>query len=132
MRRLKHMTPKKTLALLLALLALALPVWAAKVDATATSASVTFASKRTTVLIVNCGTGPSGCISANKVFVRVFGCNETIAATTAVDNVEAIFRLEPGESISKGPLTGLGSPGWCGFSYITAGGETATIKYTAQ
>lgn len=115
---------RKILSCALALALVALPAHAAKVSATSTSASVSLGA-RTSLLVVNCGT-TTGCTSANKVYVKFFRCGETVAAITATETDERIIRLEPGESVSAT------STGWCGFSYITAAAETATVKYWAQ
>ena len=118
------------LAVLLAL-ALACPVRGeiigdtseAITDAAATT--VTFASFKTSVRFVN----NSG--SANEVYIRLYHCGDTISAVTTAT---AKLLYEPGESESFtfNSRSAIGSQGFCGFSAITAAGETATIRYAAQ
>lgn len=93
------------------------------VSSTSTSATVQIARSVTDLTLIN------DSASANESYLRVFWCGEpTLAATTS-----SPIRLEPGDSIALkiGPSDG-GDGGYCAFSHVTAGGETATLRYIAK
>jgi len=90
---------------------------------TAVVTNVTFTTARSSVLLMNKAT------SANRLYARLFWCGETAAAATTASPI----LLEPGSSVTythnKNTETGLG---YCGFSAITAAGETASLRWEAK
>jgi len=99
----------------------------AGISATDTGATVTMSRGVATLTLIN------DAASANEAYFRVFWCGEpTGAATTA-----SPIRLQPGESIAftyepKTESSLSSGTGYCHFSYICAGAETATIRWVAK
>jgi hypothetical protein len=93
------------------------------ISVTSTSATTTLTTAASGLRLINDST------SANELYARVFWCGEVSAAATTASPI----RLEPGESLgltfNARTETGAGIAwGYCAVSYVTAGGETATLR----
>lgn len=95
------------------------------ISSTSTSATVSFGASVLDLTLIN------DTASANESYLRIFWCGETPAAAVAA--AAGTIRLEPGDSISLKFGAGDGGfGGYCSFSHITAGGETATLRFIGK
>jgi len=89
---------------------------------TSTSQSVTFSSKRSSVIIQNDD-------ATNEVYVRLFVCGETISAATTTSGKELKATEKASYSFNSRSEAGIG---YCGFSIVCAAAETASVRWQAK
>lgn len=121
----KRICPRAIIALLLLVgagLAFAEVYTSGPLSVTATSQTVTFASRRTSVTVINNST------SANELYFRLFTNADTPAAATT-----SYVELKPGESIgfTFSPVTEAGS-GYTAIALVCDTAETATARVVSK